>query len=282
MAKFSSTPTPPPKSATRVPTPQTGFPVKATTIAVAAGQSPLEIDFLIGDIDLTKKIISLNITVKRRKSAGSLEWSSDESRANEIYLKRGTQKYKLLDMGGLFAKDTTLKAGQSYDGWFSFERPDGDRFMFYYPDIKPVLIDLNKLGVNNTSSRKESASLASASPPSPTAASRLKPTSTPAPKATPTVPSNQGMIILQGTSNAAGLQTQVQWEDGNGNWNNVDNWRGQLDSAGRISWLVKSKDFYTGPFRWVVFNNDGSMGFESPPFNLPGDGGKYLQSLTTY
>ena len=107
------------------------------------------------------------------------------------------------------------------------------------------------------------------------------PTSTPAPKATPAVPPDQGMIILQGAPNAAGLQTQVQWGDGNGNWNNVDNWRDALDETGRISWLVWAKDFNKGPFRWLVFNRDGSTQFVSAPFYLPGAGQSYLIPLDT-
>jgi len=104
-------------------------------------------------------------------------------------------------------------------------------------------------------------------------------TKTPTPHYTPTVPSDMGTIILQGSSQLAGLGTQMQWVDELGRWHNVDNWRGQLDTTGRISWLVYPKDFNTGPFRWVVYNRDGSIRFESQPFHLPSTGQGYLTSV---
>ncbi|OQY35727.1 MAG: hypothetical protein B6I38_01345 [Anaerolineaceae bacterium 4572_5.1] len=116
---------------------------------------------------------------------------------------------------------------------------------------------------------KPTATLATSPTPNPS-------TPTPYPKATPAVPSDRGMIILQGTPDEAGLQTQVQWGDGNGNWNNVNNWRDALDETGRISWLVLPKDFNAGPFRWLVFNQDGSTQFVSKSFYLPDAGQSYL------
>lgn len=105
------------------------------------------------------------------------------------------------------------------------------------------------------------------------------PSRTPTPYLTPTVPSDIGMIILQGAYNHEGLETQVQWLDGNGNWNNVENWHDQLDDTGRISWEVWSRSFNTGPFRWVVYNRDGSTRFASQPFYLPGAGQEYLINM---
>ncbi len=104
-------------------------------------------------------------------------------------------------------------------------------------------------------------------------------TKTPTPQLTPTIPSDKGMIILQGADNHKGLETQVQWVDGNGSWHNVDNWYEQLDNTGRVSWLVWSRDFNSGPFRWVVYNRDGSIKFASQSFYLPSAGQGYLINM---
>ncbi len=110
-------------------------------------------------------------------------------------------------------------------------------------------------------------------------ATPLPPTNTPSPTPTNTPQPDQGMIILQGSPAHARLQTQVQWVDGNNNWHNVENWSGQLDNTGRISWLVWPKDFNAGPFRWKAFDPNGSVQFISAPFYLPGAGQSYLVSL---
>ncbi|GAB4430929.1 MAG: hypothetical protein Kow0031_11970 [Anaerolineae bacterium] len=63
----------------------------------------------------------------------------------------------------------------------------------------------------------------------------------------------------------------VQWQDINGNWHDVDGWRGVLDSNGYIRWWVAAKDFGSGPFRWVV----GQAASE--PFNLPAGAGQTVR-----
>lgn len=106
---------------------------------------------------------------------------------------------------------------------------------------------------------------------------RPLPTNTyPAVLPTSTVPSDRGMIIIQGQSYLAGLSSRVQWIDGLGRWNDVDNWHGYLDANGRISWIVLSNEFNKGPFRWIVYNFDNSTRYTSPSFYLPGAGQKLL------
>ncbi len=68
-----------------------------------------------------------------------------------------------------------------------------------------------------------------------------------------------------------GSMSVVQWQDINGNWQDVDGWRGALDSGGHIRWWVAPKDFGSGPFRWVV----GEAASE--PFHLPGGGGQVVR-----
>ena len=115
--------------------------------------------------------------------------------------------------------------------------------------------------------------------PAPPTNTSAPPTNTPSPTPTATPLPDQGKIILQGSPAHAGLKTQVQWVDGNNNWHNVENWQGKLDNAGRISWLVWPKDFNAGPFRWQVFNPNGSTQFVSAPFYLPSAGQSYLVTL---
>ncbi len=65
-----------------------------------------------------------------------------------------------------------------------------------------------------------------------------------------------------------GGMSVVQWQDINGDWQDVDGWRGALDNGGHIRWWVAAKDFGTGPFRWMV----GEA--VSAPFNLPAGAGQ--------
>lgn len=66
--------------------------------------------------------------------------------------------------------------------------------------------------------------------------------------------------------------TVVQWQDGLGEWHDVDPWRGTLDEVhgdeGIKRWYVAEKDFSTGPFRWVVYNETGTLA-ASESFYLP-------------
>ncbi len=91
----------------------------------------------------------------------------------------------------------------------------------------------------------------------------------------------------------AGAWSVVQWQDVNGNWHDVEGWRGTLDSSGYICWWVAAKDFGTGPFRWVITGGDsvsvadewstgGSSGLfqsetSSGAFSLPGGATAPLQ-----
>lgn len=70
-----------------------------------------------------------------------------------------------------------------------------------------------------------------------------------------------------------GEWSTVQWQDVNGDWQNVGGWSGTLDEWGTRRWWVAAKDFGTGPFRWVV----GAPSSPAPvmisePFYLPAVG----------
>jgi hypothetical protein len=76
------------------------------------------------------------------------------------------------------------------------------------------------------------------------------------------------------------LWTVIQWSDGQGNWYDVDGWRGNLDVVeqkeerwmGQKEWWVAKEDFNTGPFRWLVYQHEGGpLLAMSESFDLPGN-----------
>ncbi len=68
----------------------------------------------------------------------------------------------------------------------------------------------------------------------------------------------------------AGLWSEVQWADGAGNWHAVENWRGETNGGGSVTWWVEAKDFGTGPFRFAVYDAPGgNLLGASEPFMLP-------------
>jgi len=104
-----------------------------------------------------------------------------------------------------------------------------------------------------------------APPPLPT---RPIPTNTPTPTPTPTAiptatvtpvpePAQSSSIILQARSTAAlewpKLWTVVEWQDGDGAWQDVEGWQGpfdQVDAAGgHKTWSIPPTLFSRGPFR---------------------------------
>jgi hypothetical protein len=85
-------------------------------------------------------------------------------------------------------------------------------------------------------------------------------------------------IALQTSVAGAGAWSVVQWQDSNGNWHDVEGWRGPLSDANNRLWWVAAKDFGTGPFRWAVTQGPGGplLGV-SAPFNLPGAANETVQ-----
>jgi hypothetical protein len=72
--------------------------------------------------------------------------------------------------------------------------------------------------------------------------------------------------------------TVVQWQDGWGDWHDVEGWRGNLDRLeehagayeGRKAWWLSGDLFGKGPFRWQVFRHEGgTLVAQSEPFDLP-------------
>ncbi len=78
-----------------------------------------------------------------------------------------------------------------------------------------------------------------------------------------------------------GVEGVVQWQDVNGNWNDVGGWKRNLQN-GYERWTVEAKDFNTGPFRWVVRNSQSEVVVgPSESFNLPAGANETLQVTMT-
>ena len=74
------------------------------------------------------------------------------------------------------------------------------------------------------------------------------------------------------------LWTVVQWQAVEGDWRDVEGWRGTPDEitggVGKKTWWVSEEGFGRGPFRWVVYSQsegDRRLGV-SGAFYLPDDG----------
>lgn len=84
-----------------------------------------------------------------------------------------------------------------------------------------------------------------------------------------------GTIAVNVPGAPEGAWVGVQWQDRQGAWQNVEAWQGPLEAAEETGvaskvWGVYPKDFGRGPFRWVVYTQQGGevLG-TSQSFNLP-------------
>jgi hypothetical protein len=85
-------------------------------------------------------------------------------------------------------------------------------------------------------------------------------------------------IALHAPAAPATAWTVVQWGDPLGGWHDVEGWRGDLDEGQQKVWWVLSKDYDTGPFRWVVYAKRGGQIWSiSPAFTLPSRDGQWLR-----
>jgi len=93
----------------------------------------------------------------------------------------------------------------------------------------------------------------------------------PQPTAVPQNSLQGGYIVLSLSAVEAGeVWTMVQWQDGWGDWHTVDGWQGTLDADGMKTWFVGPEHLGSGPFRWLVLQEDELAGM-SDPFFLPGE-----------
>ena len=115
--------------------------------------------------------------------------------------------------------------------------------------------------------------------PEPTPTSSASWPERPKPTPTPKLPSQGGAILLSVSGAASPYYAVVQWQDGLGEWHDVDGWRGEVKDD-RVLWYVAPKDFGTGPFGWVVYNDQEIIGI-SESFYLPTDHGQIVQVVVT-
>jgi 4-amino-4-deoxy-L-arabinose transferase-like glycosyltransferase len=79
-----------------------------------------------------------------------------------------------------------------------------------------------------------------------------------------------GQIELAVHGNGVGLQSVVQWQDGTGAWQDIDNWKSDLSANEPVRWWIEAKDFGKGPFRWGAFKSDHPLPVAvSQPFYMP-------------
>lgn len=82
-------------------------------------------------------------------------------------------------------------------------------------------------------------------------------------------------IELSVTGATAPYHAVVQWQDGLGNWHDVEGWRGEVEEN-RVLWYVAPEYLGAGPFRWVVYRADDTLG-TSENFNLPAGNGVLIR-----
>ena len=105
------------------------------------------------------------------------------------------------------------------------------------------------------------------STPGPVAALPPRPTATAVPASASQVSGAQIVLQIESDINNE-VWTIVQWQDAQGDWHDVTGWQGTLDANNTKTWWVGEKDFGTGPFRWLVVEENEIVG-TSDPFNLP-------------
>ena len=94
-------------------------------------------------------------------------------------------------------------------------------------------------------------------------------TSTPVPVAAST--GNRGsLIVLQTSSGDDDDWVTMDWLAGDGNWYEVDGWRGHIHH-GQVIWWVAPENLGDGMYRWVVYDDESKETLHkmSEPFMLP-------------
>lgn len=86
------------------------------------------------------------------------------------------------------------------------------------------------------------------------------------------------LIALQAQPLQPGLWTRVQWQDTHGGWHDIEGWQGAFNPDQQVLWYVGPEHLGTGPFRWLVYQEQGGnlLGV-SQPFDLPSRGGELLR-----
>jgi hypothetical protein len=106
-----------------------------------------------------------------------------------------------------------------------------------------------------------------------------RPPTPPPPVPSPTPEPPAGTLLLTTQPAVDGLWSVVQWQDGDGVWQDVAGWRGAVDD-GETIWWVEADNWGKEPFRWAVYRaQDGPLLAVSESFALPGSGVKRVVAL---
>lgn len=106
------------------------------------------------------------------------------------------------------------------------------------------------------------------------------PTLTPQPLAVQLLyPKLTGAFIeLQAEPLRPGLWTRIQWQDAFGAWRDIEGWQGFFNEDQRVLWYVGEEHLGNGPFRWLVYENQGGdLLATSQPFSMPSRSGEVLR-----
>lgn len=107
-------------------------------------------------------------------------------------------------------------------------------------------------------------------PPRPELTPTPPPTTTPIPLVSPSQSSQPAAIILTLSNPDSAYWTSVQWLDEDDEWQDVSDWQSDFNDAGLVVWAVAAKDYGTGPYRWVIYDEkDGTMYSTTDLFYLP-------------
>lgn len=80
-------------------------------------------------------------------------------------------------------------------------------------------------------------------------------------------------IELQAEPLRPWLWTRVQWQDAAGGWHDIEGWQGAFNPDQRVLWYVGEDHLGRGPFRWLVYaEQGGELVGASASFNLPARG----------
>ena len=93
-----------------------------------------------------------------------------------------------------------------------------------------------------------------------------RPEDVPTPESRP--PKAGAGIELSVTGATEPYDAVVQWQDGLGEWHDVDGWRGRVEDN-HVLWFVSEALFGAGPFRWLVYTAEGQPLGSSESFDMP-------------
>lgn len=121
-----------------------------------------------------------------------------------------------------------------------------------------------------------------ASPSMPPRPSTPTPTLVPPPTRSVFTSVSGAFIHIQVVNGNRQTFTMLQWQDGEGNWHDVDGWRGTLEDGVWKRWWLPSYLFGKGPFRWLVYEHSGGeLLAVSRSFDLPTLPGQVVSVLVT-